>query len=99
ESYSGTHLTLLMKRESGESSVHSIEIRALNRLRQENIGGDMFVELSLPCPMMPQGYHSLKVSITGLDPAECTLIVTPDRAWLPENLDKGGRMAGVAISL
>ncbi|MCL5745222.1 MAG: 4-alpha-glucanotransferase [Acidobacteria bacterium] len=47
---------------------------------------------------LPLGYHELRVS-TGAFSSVTRLIVSPDRAWLPQVLAEGGRAAGVAISL
>lgn len=49
----------------------------------------------------PLGYHVLRVSVEGLPSpaAEASLIVCPERAYLPERLQQGGRTAGIAITL
>lgn len=47
---------------------------------------------------LPWGYHRMVLRL-GRQFTECRLILCPDRAWLPERLDTGGRTAGVAISL
>lgn len=56
----------------------------------------------LPGPL-PLGYHNLEavVRLPGGSKRRAAqrVIVTPDRAWLPERLERGGRAAGLAISL
>ncbi len=56
----------------------------------------------LPGPL-PCGYHDLEALVTLPDGSQRRaaqrLIVTPDRAWLPQKLEHGGRAAGLAISL
>lgn len=50
----------------------------------------------------PMGYHRIRLTAVlpdGTSAAEALLIVGPDRAWLPEVLDQGGKTAGVAVSL
>lgn len=48
---------------------------------------------------LPLGYHELRVSVAGLEPQSISLIVAPDRAFLPESLANGKKAAGVAVSL
>jgi 4-alpha-glucanotransferase len=56
----------------------------------------------LPGPL-PPGYHDLEAVVTLPDGSQRRgaqrVIVTPDRAWLPEKLERGGRAAGLALSL
>lgn len=47
----------------------------------------------------PLGYHSLKVSLADREFGPSNLIVCPDRAYLPENLVRGGRTAGFNVAL
>ncbi len=58
--------------------------------------------VALPAPL-PLGYHDLEAVVRLPDGSERRaaqrVIVTPDRAWLPEKLERGGRAAGLAISL
>lgn len=58
----------------------------------------------LPLPKgLPLGYHDLEIAVSGPDReavrTSMRLIVAPDRAFLPEPLDSGGRSAGLAVSL
>lgn len=60
--------------------------------------------LRLPLPAgLPLGYHDLEVAShpeRGMPRrGKQRLIIAPDRAWLPERLTGGGRMAGIAVSL
>lgn len=58
--------------------------------------------VALPGPL-PLGYHDLEAVVRLADGGERRsaqrVIVTPDRAWLPEKLERGGRAAGLAVSL
>ncbi|MFN7918940.1 MAG: 4-alpha-glucanotransferase [Bryobacteraceae bacterium] len=47
---------------------------------------------------LPPGYHRIAISSPGVEHS-ARLIVAPERGWLPEVLEKGGRRAGLAISL
>ncbi|MBK5292999.1 MAG: 4-alpha-glucanotransferase [Acidobacteriia bacterium] len=50
---------------------------------------------------LPLGYHQLTARIKGTPElvSRTQLILCPDRAWLPETLERGERHAGVAVSL
>ena len=48
---------------------------------------------------LPLGYHALRVSIDGHQPADCALIVAPARCFEPEHLRTGGRSWGLAAQL
>jgi 4-alpha-glucanotransferase len=49
----------------------------------------------------PLGYHTVRVSVEGRPAlaAEASLIVCPERAYFPEQLQQGGRTAGIAVML
>ena len=47
---------------------------------------------------LPLGYHEVSVEIDGAK-ASVRYIVTPDRAWVSPQLGRGGRTAGIAVSL
>ena len=56
------------------------------------------VQLGLPATLAP-GYHRLEM-LEGIEPlAHATLIVAPDRCYLPETLAQGGRAWGAALQL
>ncbi len=66
------------------------------RLFEQVIGARRQIESA---ELLPLGYHELRVSIAGLKPENISLIVAPDRAFLPESLAHGKKAAGVAVSL
>lgn len=45
------------------------------------------------------GYHELRVSIPGFEPAVARWIVCPDRAYFPQRLAENGRAGGISVSL
>ncbi len=47
---------------------------------------------------LPLGYHEIAVTVGGAG-ARTRYIVTPERAWSPPHLGRGGRAAGIAVSL
>jgi len=83
---------------TAEHSMAALEIKATAELR-----GRWFVEKRIPLTVSPIGEHQLRVRVTGADGAHregnTTLIVAPDRAWLPPELDNGGKQAGLCVSL
>ena len=52
-----------------------------------------------PISPLPLGYHVADFEIQGLPRASVRLIVTPERAFLPEFLEKGSKTGGIAIAL
>lgn len=70
--------------------------------RWEAETGEAATRVRLPAPL-PPGYHDLEAVVTLPDGSERRgaqrVIVTPDRAWLPEKLERGGKAAGLALSL
>ncbi|MEN6532874.1 MAG: 4-alpha-glucanotransferase [Bryobacteraceae bacterium] len=78
-------------------------VPSLQELEEAELRKCCFVRLRIPLPIrLPLGYHELKGGFT-LDgervAAGTRLIVAPDRAWLPPELARGGRTAGVAVNL
>jgi 4-alpha-glucanotransferase len=47
---------------------------------------------------LPLGYHEVTATVCGAT-ATCRVAVTPERAYTPEHLGRGGRAAGLAVSL
>jgi len=70
--------------------------------RREHMVVEGETTLQLPKPLRP-GYHDLEVLVQppggGAVRASQRIIVAPDRAWMPEPLKRGGRGAGLAVSL
>jgi 4-alpha-glucanotransferase len=63
------------------------------------IRGRRFNRLRLPLPPAATlGYHTLRVNCGG-NSTESRLILCPDRAFKPEFLERGGKTAGIAVSL
>ena len=58
---------------------------------------DVHGEIQMP-EGLPLGYHELTVR-SGGRASTCQLIVTPDRAYLPPVLQRGGKSAGFAVTL
>jgi 4-alpha-glucanotransferase len=93
------HLTLVS--EDGGQTTQHIDLATLPASAETTIGGRKYVEKAFPWPggTLPLGYYQVHTAIKGQPGCESRLIVTPDRAWLPDALEAGGRLAGVAVSL
>src|ERR1039458_557775 len=61
--------------------------------------GRTWVRVQVALPMqLPLGYHEVTVSVGG-SRASTRCIVTPERAYMDPHLGRGGRAAGIAVSL
>jgi 4-alpha-glucanotransferase len=86
--------------EDGNHLSGTIDTSQLSASRQLVKGDRRWSVYDLPLPVeVPLGYHRLKISINGRSTGESYLIVCPDRAYLPENLQGGGRTAGFNVTL
>ncbi len=86
--------------EDGQRLGGTIDTRQLRRTSDTAASGQHWTtyELRLPAEV-PLGYHTIEVSIKDRVLARSTLIVCPNRAYLPENLASGGRTAGFNVTL
>ncbi len=89
-------LTWSLRLEDGSERRGVVEAAALDVIAT---GGGERTRLALPLPGdLPHGYHALTVE-TGSRTASATVIVAPRRCWLPDWLEAGGRVWGVAHQL
>lgn len=71
----------------------------------EQLPQGRYIELRVPLPGdLPWGYYDAKFEwrapgLANAIEAHSRLALTPSRAWQPERLSSGGRLAGVAVSL
>ena len=62
-------------------------------------GGGTRVRKQATLPVkLPLGYHEVTATVAG-ETATCRVAITPERAWTPAHLGRGGRAAGIAVSL
>lgn len=86
--------------EDGERIAGAIQACELRAQRRIVIDGRAWICYELPLPReVPLGYHSLKLGVNGRLVGESQLIVCPDRCYLPEFLEHGGRTAGFNVAL
>jgi len=86
--------------EGGERLAGSLDAAQLRRVCDLSLGDRRWTtyELSLPAEI-PLGYHTLKIGIDSEAAGESHLIVCPNRAYLPQQLEDGGRTAGFNVAL
>jgi 4-alpha-glucanotransferase len=102
--YLDGHVAAALYYEDGTSATFWHEIKHLRESarRLGRSGSWVAYELELPTNL-PLGYHDLEIVLSApMQPdlrAAQRVISTPDRAWLPERLEQGGKLAGLAISL
>jgi 4-alpha-glucanotransferase len=88
-----------IRAEDGSASEHQLTLRDLPALATAQIDGGTRVRKAARLPIrLPLGYHEVAVNVCGAS-AVCRVAVTPERAWTSEHLGRGGRAAGVAVSL
>jgi 4-alpha-glucanotransferase len=96
----GIHLELMLEDGRVLSADYAAgEIPIASELQR---GGLRWFVYRAPLPAgTPLGYHTLRVSMEGLPSpvAEASVIVCPERAYLSERLQRGGRTAGIAVTL
>ncbi len=86
--------------EEGGALAGTVEVSELPVQREWAMGDMRWLtyELAVP-PEIPLGYHTLKISLNEKAVAKSHLIVYPDRVYLPDNLNSGGRTAGFNVTL
>ena len=97
--WTGERARLTVRREDGETAVCEIGLRDLPQTGSIEMGGRTWICRRAPLPgTLPLGYHEVTAELAGAR-ASCRYVVTPDRAYTPEHLGRGGRTSGIAISL
>src|ERR1035437_1325440 len=95
----GARARFVVRREDGESSEFELSLWELPQVASVGMDGRTWVRVQAMLPMqLPLGYHEVSVSVGGSQ-ASTRCIVTPERAYMDPHLGRGGRAAGVAVSL
>lgn len=93
-----TEATFTVLLESGATREHTMTL-AGGAVEDHNRFEHPWVRVRVELPLeIPLGYHRLTIQ-AGWRRAQTNLIVAPARAWQPEQLRAGGRMAGFAVAL
>ena len=96
----GASVSYQISLESGEHLGGSAEACQLQHTGTVSFDGRQWRTYRLPLPVeLPLGYHTLLITVNGHSSGKSSLIVCPDRAYLPESLKHGGRMAGFNVTL
>ncbi len=86
--------------EDGQALSGSLEVRQLRPLREVRQYDRQWRTFQLDLPAeLPLGYHLLRLSLNGAEIAASRIIVCPERAYTPDRLANGARIAGFNISL
>jgi 4-alpha-glucanotransferase len=95
----GARARFVVRREDGENSEFELNLWELPQVASVEMDGRTWVRVQVTLPMqLPLGYHEVTVSVGG-SRASTRCIVTPERAYMDPHLGRGGRAAGIAVSL
>lgn len=95
----GRPAKLTIRLEDGSESVVKLNLSDLPRTSSIGLEGHMLARIEAPLPDgLPLGYHDVSVRV-GSRTGKTRYIVTPEHAWTHPHLARGGRAAGIAISL
>jgi 4-alpha-glucanotransferase len=100
----GGRVEVSLRLENGRLYSSSYPLSSLASIEAQVLAQESYLALKLPLPGGPElGYHELQAVVEGVSGPprtfHCRLIVAPERAWLPEILNSGGKLAGLAVSL
>ncbi|HKE27789.1 MAG TPA: 4-alpha-glucanotransferase [Bryobacteraceae bacterium] len=85
--------------EDGETTLCEMQLAELRQDASVEMDGRTWVRLTARIPVrLPLGYHDVAVS-AGRVRGRTRYIVTPERAWTHPHLGRGGRAAGINVSL
>jgi len=95
----GESVHIVIRREDGTSADYDLNLRDLPHAGSAEMDGRTWVrKRARLAERLPLGYHEIAARL-GATEAAARYIVTPDRAWTDAHLARGGRAAGIAVSL
>jgi 4-alpha-glucanotransferase len=95
----GERARLAIRCEDGQSFEFQLNLWELPQTAHIAMDGHTRVRKLARLPVrLPLGYHDISVEVGG-STAAVRFIVTPERAWVSPHLGRGGRAAGIAVSL
>ncbi|PWU02336.1 MAG: 4-alpha-glucanotransferase [Terriglobia bacterium] len=95
----GERASATLRREDGGATALEANLWELQQTASFEMETRTFVRLLMPLPAgLPLGYHELELHIGSLA-ATTRYIVTPDHAWTHPHLGRGGRAAGISLTL
>jgi 4-alpha-glucanotransferase len=88
-----------LHKEDGETKEFEVRLWEHTRLETREMDGHTRLRLRVSIPeRLPLGYHEISFQ-SGSVRAVTRYIVTPGRAWTDPHLGRGGRVAGITVSL
>ncbi len=88
-----------VRQEDGETSDFGVDLRNSPQTGSVAMEGGTWVRKLASLPVrLPLGYHEIAVEVAGTR-AVTRYIVTPERAFTEPHLGRGGKAAGIAVSL
>jgi 4-alpha-glucanotransferase len=95
----GEQARIAIRPEDGAASEFQVNLAELPQAERLALDGATRVRKIVRLPVrLPLGYHEISVEVAGAS-ARVRFIVTPARAWVSPHLSRGGRTAGIAVSL
>jgi 4-alpha-glucanotransferase len=95
----GESAHIAIRREDGAVAEYDLALRDLPQAGSVEMEGRTWVrKRARIAERLPLGYHEIAARLGGAEGA-ARYIVTPERAWTDPQLGRGGRAAGIAISL
>ncbi len=95
----GLRAHITVRRETGETEEFGLNLWDLPQTASIEMDGRTWVRKQVSLPVgLPLGYHEISAAV-GSASAVTRYIVTPERAYSDPHLGRGGRVAGVAVSL
>jgi 4-alpha-glucanotransferase len=95
----GERAHVQVRQEDGATCEFELDLWHLPQTGSIEMEGRTWVRKLVRIPIqLPLGYHDITARL-GAHRATARYIVTPDRAWTDPHLGRGGRAAGIAISL
>ena len=96
-------IELLIEEEEGYQRIQSFESEAVRIRETQRIAEGLFQRAGIPFPRgLPLGIHRFSLSVALQDKRweqEITVILCPDRAYLPPVLAEGGKRAGLIAAV
>ncbi|MGP8244711.1 MAG: 4-alpha-glucanotransferase [Bryobacteraceae bacterium] len=95
----GEAAAITVRREDGAVSEFKLGLLELEQVASIEMSGATWVRKVARLEVaLPLGYHDITVKLAGAS-ATTRYIVTPERAWTDPHLGRGGKLAGLTISL
>jgi len=95
----GERARFTIRREDGETSEFELKPLDLAQSGSIEMDGRTWLRRQARIPIrLPLGYHDISAKLGSLY-GSTRYIVTPERAWTDPHLGRGGRAAGIAVSL